>query len=398
MAFINVEECINKLLAQPLKLPATVATDLLEARDRVLAEDVVSDIDVPPADNSAMDGYAIRASDLDSTNSLPIDQRIQAGDEPKTLIRNTTARIFTGAEIPSGADTVVMQENCIVDSNLVSFNETILAGSNIRRQGQDIASGSVVVKKGQRLRAQELGLLASIGLTKANTYQPLKIAIVNTGNELIEPGQALKKGQIYNSNRFLLDGILNGWGFDVTHCEIVADNFSSTKEALKKISQSNDIVITTGGVSVGEEDHIKPAVEALGAIDLWKVAIKPGKPFAFGHIQDTPFIGLPGNPASVFATLLILARPFLLKQQGLNADNWQANVLNSTANFDKKISNREDYLRARYSDGKVDIYPNQSSGVLSSASWGNCFVKQSVGETIRQNQNASILLYSDLLK
>lgn len=398
MAFINVEECINKLLAQPLKLPATVATDLLEARDRVLAEDVVSDIDVPPADNSAMDGYAIRASDLDSTNSLPIDQRIQAGDEPKTLIRNTAARIFTGAEIPSGADTVVMQENCIVDSNLVSFNETILAGSNIRRQGQDIASGSVVVKKGQRLRAQELGLLASIGLTKANTYQPLKIAIVNTGNELIEPGQALKKGQIYNSNRFLLDGILNGWGFDVTHCEIVADNFSSTKEALKKISKSNDIVITTGGVSVGEEDHIKPAVEALGVIDLWKVAIKPGKPFAFGHIQDTPFIGLPGNPASVFATLLILARPFLLKQQGLNADNWQANVLNSTANFDKKISNREDYLRARYSDGKVDIYPNQSSGVLSSASWGNCFVKQSVGETIRQNQNASILLYSDLLK
>ena len=398
MAFINVEECINKLLAQPLKLPATVATDLLEARDRVLAEDVVSDIDVPPADNSAMDGYAIRASDLDSTNSLPIDQRIQAGDEPKTLIRNTTARIFTGAEIPSGADTVVMQENCIVDSNLVSFNETILAGSNIRRQGQDIASGSVVVKKGQRLRAQELGLLASIGLTKANTYQPLKIAIVNTGNELIEPGQALKKGQIYNSNRFLLDGILNGWGFDVTHCEIVADNFSSTKEALKKISKSNDIVITTGGVSVGEEDHIKPAVEALGVIDLWKVAIKPGKPFAFGHIQDTPFIGLPGNPASVFATLLILARPFLLKQQGLNADNWKANVLNSTANFDKKISNREDYLRARYSDGKVDIYPNQSSGVLSSASWGNCFVKQSVGETIRQNQNASILLYSDLLK
>lgn len=398
MAFINVEECINKLLAQPLKLPATVATDLLEARDRVLAEDVVSDIDVPPADNSAMDGYAIRASDLDSTNSLPIDQRIQAGDEPKTLIRNTAARIFTGAEIPSGADTVVMQENCIVDSNLVSFNETILAGSNIRRQGQDIASGSVVVKKGQRLRAQELGLLASIGLTKANTYQPLKIAIVNTGNELIEPGQALKKGQIYNSNRFLLDGILNGWGFDVTHCEIVADNFSSTKEALKKISQSNDIVITTGGVSVGEEDHIKPAVEALGAIDLWKVAIKPGKPFAFGHIQDTPFIGLPGNPASVFATLLILARPFLLKQQGLNADNWQTNILNSVANFDKKISNREDYLRARYSDGKVDIYPNQSSGVLSSASWGNCFVKQSVGETIRQNQNASILLYSDLLK
>ena len=334
MAFINVEECINKLLAQPLKLPATVATDLLEARDRVLAEDVVSDIDVPPADNSAMDGYAIRASDLDSTNSLPIDQRIQAGDEPKTLIRNTAARIFTGAEIPSGADTVVMQENCIVDSNLVSFNETILAGSNIRRQGQDIASGSVVVKKGQRLRAQELGLLASIGLTKANTYQPLKIAIVNTGNELIEPGQALKKGQIYNSNRFLLDGILNGWGFDVTHCEIVADNFSSTKEALKKISQSNDIVITTGGVSVGEEDHIKPAVEALGVIDLWKVAIKPGKPFAFGHIQDTPFIGLPGNPASVFATLLILARPFLLKQQALNADNWQTNILNSVANFD----------------------------------------------------------------
>ena len=398
MTFISVEDCIKNLFEQEIKAVQTTTTAIIDAKDHILAKDVIAKIDVPPADNSSMDGYALRAGDVQDSNTLKISQRIQAGDTPLALEANTAARIFTGAEVPAGADTIEIQENCTADKHQVTFNEAIRADANIRRQGQDIASGSIVVKKGQRLRAQELGLLASIGVEHVETYQPLKVAIVNTGNELVELGQPLKSGQIYNSNRYLIHGILSGWGFEVEHCDIVADNLADTKTALAKMSETNDVVITVGGVSVGEEDHIKPAVEALGEINIWKVSIKPGKPFAFGHIKNTPFIGLPGNPASVFATLLVLARPFLLHQQGLNKADLHINSHSAIANFERKISSREDYLRARYVDGNVEIYPNQSSGVLTSASWGNCFVKQSIGDEIKPNQAVSILLYSDLLK
>jgi len=398
MAFISVEECIKKLFEQAIRPAQTTTISILNAKDHILAADVIADIDVPPTDNSAMDGYALRACDAKNSNTLTISQRIQAGDSPKALQENTAARIFTGAEIPKGADTVEMQENCTADKEQVTFNEMIRADKNIRRQGQDIAAGSIVAKKGQRLRAQELGLLASIGVETVEIYTPLKIAIINTGNELVEPGQALKSGQIYNSNRYLIHGILSGWGFAVEHSNIVADNLEDTKTALANMSESNDVVITVGGVSVGEEDHIKPAVKALGEINIWKVAIKPGKPFAFGQIKNTPFIGLPGNPASVFATLLILARPYLLRQQGLNETGLHINTHHAVANFKRPESGREDYLRARFEDGNVDIYPNQSSGVLTSASWGNCFVKQSTGEAITEGQTVSILLYADLFK
>ena len=397
MPFISVEECIRTLVGQAtIAKTNTTKTHILNAKDKILATDVVADLDVPPADNSPMDGYALRSADVQTSKTLAISQRIQAGDVAKPLEKNTAARIFTGAEIPKGADTVEIQENCSADQKSVTFNEKVAAGMNIRRQGQDIAIGSVVVKKGQRLRAQELGLLASIGVKHVETYQPLKIAIVNTGNELVEPGQPLKTGQIYNSNRYLINAILSGWGFHIEHCDIVADSLIETKSALAKISQTNDIVISSGGVSVGEEDHIKPAVDALGAINLWKVAIKPGKPFAFGHIANTAFIGLPGNPASVFVTLLVLARPYLLKQQGIGENDLAINSHTAIANFERKASHREDYLRARYQAGKVDIFPNQSSGVLTSASWGNCFVKQTIGEEIKLNQPVTILLYSDL--
>ena len=399
MAFISVEDCIKKLFEQKIvKTPKTTNVHIMKAKDHILAKDVIATINVPPADNSSMDGYAVCAADVGNSKTLNISQRIQAGDTPKALEKNTAARIFTGAEIPEGANTVEMQENCTADEQHVTFNETVHADINIRRQGQDIKTGSVVLKKGQRLRAQELGLLASIGVQYVQTYQPLNVAIVNTGNELVELGQPLKTGQIYNSNRYLLNGILSGWGFNVENCDIVADNLNDTKNVLAKISQTNDIVITVGGVSVGEEDHIKPAVEALGEINIWKVAIKPGKPFAFGRIATTPFVGLPGNPASVFVTLLILARPYLLKQQGLSEVDSYVNTHTAIANFERKEASREDYLRARYIDGKVEIHPNQSSGVLTSASWGNCFVKQTAGEAIKYQQTVPILLYSDLFK
>ena len=398
MAFLSVEECIAKLLSNPIKTPNSVEIDLLLAKDRVLAEDIIADIDVPPADNSAMDGYAMRAADAQHSATLTISQRIQAGEAPTPLADNTAARIFTGAEVPAGADTVAMQENCSANEEQVTFIEPINPGSNIRRKGQDIAKGATVLKKGQRLRAQELGLLASIGIHSVKTYQPLKIAIVNTGNELVEPGKPLKAGQIYNSNRFLLNGVLTSWGFDVEHSDIVADTLEDTKKALLNVSKGNDIVITTGGVSVGEEDHIKPAVAALGEIDIWKVAIKPGKPFAFGNINGTPFIGLPGNPSSVFATLLILARPYLHARQGISATDRIVQPHFATATFNRKAGTREEYLRALYTDGKVEIYPNQSSGVLTSASWGNCFLQQSIGEKVGKDNSVRVLMYTDLLE
>ena len=402
MAFISVQECIATLLASKSISQSTQTSHLLDSLGLIVSENIISEVDVPPADNSAMDGYVFRYSDTTKTNTFKVSQRIQAGDVAQPLTANTVARIFTGAEIPDNADSVEMQENCqLNEDGSITFTQAVKPDNNIRKQGQDIQKGSVIVKQGQRLRAQELGLLASIGISTIQTYKPLHIAILNTGNELIEPGEKLQKGQIYNSNRFLLDGLLKQWGFTTEHHHIVEDTLEQTKQALLKVSQHSDIVITTGGVSVGEEDHIKPAVESLGNIDLWKVAIKPGKPFAFGTIHspskeksDTPFIGLPGNPSSVFATLLILARPYLLKQQGLK-EHLHPITNTAIASFDRKTVSREEYLRANYHDGKVDIYMNQSSGVLTSASWGNCFVKQNIGEPIEQNQSVSIIMYSD---
>lgn len=405
MAFLSVEDCIAKLLtSKPIQLKVE-NTPLLQAKSKVLAEDIIASVDVPPADNSAMDGYAFRYADAKQYSRLTISQRIQAGDNNKPLDNKTAARIFTGAELPKGADTVEMQENCnenyTKNNHIVEIPNIVKKGSNIRRKGQDIQKGSTILTRGQRLRAQELGLLASVGISVVKTFAPLNIAIVNTGNELVEPGKTLDTGQIYNSNRFLLDGLLNQWGFTTQHCDIVKDTLEQTKRTLLSISQNSDIVITTGGVSVGEEDHIRSAVEALGSIDLWKVAIKPGKPFAFGCIINTKntntaaFIGLPGNPSSVFVTLLILARQYLLKQQGLQGD-LSPTINSATATFERKTTTREEYLRANYIDGKVDIYMNQSSGVLTSASWGNCFVKQQSNTDINYGDTVSIIFYSHL--
>lgn len=397
---ISVNECVQRLITQAeqdnkqleyLELP------LIEARGKIVAEAVYSDIDVPPCDNSAMDGFAFNRSDLSNSSTLPISQRIQAGHAPPPLQKGTAARIFTGANIPEGADTVEMQENCSANENEVTINSSPDIGQNIRRKGQDIAKGSRILNRGIPLRPQELGLLASTGIAKVRCFKPLRIALITTGNELVEPGNPLSNGKIYNSNRFLLDSALKNWGFDTIHNEITSDDFDATVTALERAAQNADVVISTGGVSVGEEDHIKPAVEQLGELALWKVAIKPGKPFAFGKIQNTPFIGLPGNPASVFVTLLILARPYLLRLQGISKEKIHPNNAHSCALFSKKAPRRTEYLRAKMTQEGVDIYPNQSSGMLSSASWGDCLVVQNKDEAIEQDAQVKVIPYSSLL-
>lgn len=398
MALLSVAECIDKLITAANRTDRQEpCTPLFEALNSISAEDILAPIDVPPSDNSAMDGFAFCHEDLASTTNLPLSQRVQAGDSPPPLAPRTAARIFTGAEIPEHADTVEMQENCTIDNEIVHFNETIQPGKNIRRKGQDIRKGEIVLRKGSLLRAQEIGLLASLGIASLRTFSPLRVAVVNTGNELVEPGKPLSPGKIYNSNRFLLDAILKGWGCSTIHCDIVEDSLEKTRTALSQLAESADLIISTGGVSVGDEDHIKPAVESLGELDIWKVAIKPGKPFVFGRVAETPFIGLPGNPASVFVTALVLARPYLHALQGKNPEHLTPSPSFAKARFSRKAGSRDEYFRARLSDTGIELFPNQSSGILSSACWGNGLAIQKAGQAIIEGEDIAFVSYSELL-
>lgn len=362
---------------------------------RVLASPVISTVDVPPADNSSMDGYAVQTKNIKPEKTYRISQRISAGSPPAHLEENTVARIFTGAEIPAGADAVIIQENSNATKQGVSFKAVPADGDNIRRLGQDIAQGSEILKAGVRLRPQEIGLIASCGIESVQAYKKLRIALLGTGDELVEPGKSLQPGQIYNSNRYLLKSLCLQAGFEPIDMGTISDDLGATIEALNKAVQNADIVITTGGVSVGEEDHVKPAVEKLGQLDLWKVAIKPGKPLAFGNIAGTDFIGLPGNPSSVFTTFLILTLPRLQLLQGLNPS--QVIPENLPALFERDPVRRREYLRARKTPKGVEIFPNQSSGVLSSACWGDGFAVQYEDTDIRKGQPLEFISYQHLL-
>lgn len=364
--------------------------DLGDCLGRVLAADVVSSIDVPPADNSAMDGYALNREDWPGADKpLEISQRITAGIPPAPLKKGTAARIFTGAETPEGADAVVMQEKCKADGNLVYMDSVGNAGANIRPRGQDIRAGGTVLQQGHRLRAQDLGLIASLGIARVPVRRRLKVAIISTGEELVEPGDQLKPGQIYNSNRYMLQALLEGWGFEVLDFGITADDPQIISGTLSEASREADAIVTTGGVSVGEEDHVKDVVESLGHIDLWRVAIKPGKPFAFGDVLGTPFLGLPGNPVSAFVTALVIARPYLFDCQGVSHS--EITPLRETALFDKKGSFRQEYLRVRSTAGGVELFEKQSSGVLYSTSWGDGFVVQKPDEDIHRGNRVDVI-------
>lgn len=355
-------------------------------------------MDVPPEDNSAMDGYALRAEDAGL--ALPVSQRIAAGDALEPLQPGTAARLFTGAEIPPGADAVVLQEDCKAQGEVVLVPPDIDAGQHIRQRGQDLSAGDLMLKEGRRLLPQDLGLLASQGMAQVTVFRRLRVALLSTGNELREAGSgALLAGQIYNSNRPMLHSLLQGMGCTVIDLGNVADTAEATANALREAAAA-DLIISSGGVSVGEADHVRDQVEALGAIDLWRVAIKPGKPFAFGRVGNTPFIGLPGNPVSSFVTCLVLARPYIAALQG--------RVLHATlpvtarADFSReRAGSRTEFLRARLERRGGELwgipFANQSSGVLSSVSAGNALVIVTRGRTVSHGDPVDALLLSDLL-
>jgi molybdopterin molybdotransferase len=396
---LTVSKATKKLitLAQPLlndrRRAGLQSVRVTEALGRVLAADIISKIDVPPAANSAMDGYAFCVADAAASKfKLLVSQRVPAGTAPHSLIPSTAARIFTGGEIPLGADTVSMQEKCKEADGYVRIDKNALRGANIRAQGQDIQAGQVIIKAGTQLRAQEMGLLSSVGIPAVNVFKPLKVAIFSTGDELVEPGMSLQLGQIYNSNRATLIGLIESLGMVPVDLGAVPDRLKATEHVLKKAAMRGDVIISAGGVSVGDEDYVKKALNKVGAVEFWKVAVKPGKPLAFGHVKKVPFIGLPGNPASVFTTFMILARPFLLACQGSPVASPRR--LKATAQFAKEVETREVYLRGRLTDDGVDIYPNQSSGVLSSACWGDVFVVQQSGESIEVGDLVDVLPYA----
>ena len=396
-----IEQALDVLLAQVQPVSDIESVPLTQALGKVIAEDVLSCVDVPPADNSAMDGYCTRLADFEqcTDNKMPISQRIPAGVVPEPLEEGTAARIFTGAEIPPGADVVIMQENCTEAAGFVSLPEALKQGDNIRARGQDIIKGSAVVSKGRRLRPQEMGLLASIGVGKVNVYKTLKVALLSTGDELIEPGEPELPGTIYNSNRYTLIGLLQALGLEIIDLGVVADTLEATEAALLQAAKA-DCIISSGGVSVGEEDHVKVAIEKLGTLNLWKLAIKPGKPFAFGDVQGTPFLALPGNPVAAFATFLLLCRPYLLTKQGV-VDISQP-TFKLPANFERlKAGARQEYLRAKAElvNGamQVSVYPNQSSGVLSSTCWGNGLVVMGIGETVKPGDQVTFIPFNNLL-
>jgi len=392
MSMMSVAEANERLRSKSRVLVTGETVDLNDCLGRVLAADVVSAINVPPADNSAMDGYALRREDWHGPDhGLEISQRITAGTPPAALRSGTAARIFTGAETPDGADVVVMQERCKSDGQSVLIEVVGDVGANIRPGGQDIKQGATVLKVGHRLRAQDLGLIASLGIARLEVMRRLKVAIISTGEELVEPGDVVKPGQIYNSNRYLLDGLLKAWGFEVMDFGITVDDPGVISDVMTEASREADAIITTGGVSVGEEDHVKAVVESLGHIDLWRVAIKPGKPFAYGEVLGTPFLGLPGNPVSALVTALVIARPFLFDCQGIG--HHEIVPVRQIALFDKKGSPRQEYVRVRSGAEGVEIHQQQSSGALYSTCWGDGMVVQKPGEDITRGAMVDVIPY-----
>lgn len=391
------------------RAPATELVSTFDADGRVLAQEVVSALQVPPQDNSSMDGYALRVADLASGAVLPVSQRIAAGASGAPLETGTVARIFTGAPIPPGADAVVMQEDCTEVPAIeapggltaIAVNVQPQRGQWIRRQGEDVTLGHAVLRAGQRLGPAALGMAASVGMADLQVARRPRVALFSTGDELVMPGQVapadMAPGAIYNSNRFFLASLLRRMGCQVTDLGIVPDQLDATVAALQGAAQAHDVILTSGGVSVGEEDHIKPAVQALGTLDLWQIAIKPGKPFAHGRIGSSHFIGLPGNPVSSFMTFLLLVRPFLLRLQGVDEVALPHQSLRADFAW-PRADKRQEFLRVRRNAaGALDLFPNQSSGVLSSAVWGDGFVDNPPGQTIAPGDWVRFVSFNELL-
>lgn len=401
---LTMDEALERLLARAT--PPTGATqdvDLMDATGRVLATDITSSINVPSVDNSSMDGYAVRTADGAAlADGLPVSQRIPAGSVPTPLAPNTVARIFTGAEVPAGADAIIMQEQAVVDGDRVRFTVVPASGEWVRTVGCDIEAGSRILTAGMRLRPQDVALAASVGVATLAVRPRLRVATFFTGDELAMPGEPLAPGKIYNSNRYLLRGLLQALPVEHTDLGIVPDTLEATRDTLRRAAADNDLVITTGGVSVGEEDHVKPAVEAEGHLDLWNLAIKPGKPLAVGGVRrgdasEAAFIGLPGNPVSSLVTFAFFVRPLLLRLAGV-ADVTPVRVPMRADFVWPKGDRRREFLRVRRNlQGGLDLFPNQLSNVLTSTVWGDGVIDNPPGQTIAHGDMVQFISFADLL-
>jgi molybdopterin molybdotransferase len=391
-ALLSLDEALQQLLDSATPCSDSDDVSILEADNRVLADDVVSALSVPSFDNSAMDGYAFCLADLIKQNGvLKLGQRIPAGHFPEPLQPGHADRIFTGAPLPQGADTVVMQEDCeLLDGHLVKVHAQPIKGQCVRARGEDIAFGDKVLR-GTRLTPASLGLIASLGIASVPVIQRPRVALFSTGDELIMPGTIspadLPRGAIFNSNRYFLKALLERLGCVVSDAGILPDNLDATREAFSQAAKHHDLLLTSGGVSVGEEDHVKPAVESLGELHLWSLAIKPGKPFAYGQIHTKPnkpvhFIGLPGNPVSSFVTFILLVRPFVLRLQSSHQAPLRTYPMRADFAW-TKLDKRREFLRVKCNEtGGLDLFSNQSSGVLTSAVWGDGLVDNPAGQLI----------------
>lgn len=396
---LEIDQAQQQIYDAVEEIRSTETVSIANALDRVLTKDIVSNIDVPPATNSAMDGFAVCSKDIKEVPiTLPVAQRITAGSKTSPQIPQTASRIFTGAEIPENADAVVIQENCEYnDDPFVKINKVARPGDNIRNRGQDIAKGARILNKGQKLQAEDVGLLASIGHDSLEVKRQICVSLLCTGNELATPGETLQPGQIYNSNQYMLASMLSTLGVKVKTVPAAKDDLDTIKDKLSILATTSDLIISTGGASVGDEDHIKTAVEDLGSLDLWKVNIKPGKPLAFGKIKSTRFLGLPGNPVSAFVTFAFFAIPVIKKLQGQGLEKPLSFMLPAKFNISKK-KQRPELVRVQITDEGVTTFPNQSSGVLSSICWADALAFIPADTLLNEGDNVRVYPIDSLLK
>lgn len=395
---LSVDEALAQLMAGAAPVSDIEEVPALEATGRVLARAQRSTMDVPPMDNSAMDGYAVRIADLKGSSRLKVAQKIMAGSVGKALSAGTAARIFTGAPIPPGADAVVMQEDCVSEKEEVLIKNNPVPGQWIRRVGSDVKKGGEILAAGKRLAPQDTGLAASVGIKTLPVFRRVRLGLFFTGDELVMPGEPLPPGRIYNSNRFTLRGLAELYGCEMHDYGIVPDSLDATRRTLRQAAAQCDIIVTSGGVSVGDADYVKPAVEAEGSLLMWKISMKPGRPLAFGRVGKSAFIGLPGNPVSSFVTFLIFVRPFLLKTQG-HTDT-APRAIAARADFDwPEPDARREFLRVKWNaQGGLDLYPTQDSAVLTSTAWADGLVDNPAGAAIGKGDTVTFLPYSELYR
>ncbi|MBI5329168.1 MAG: molybdopterin molybdotransferase MoeA [Betaproteobacteria bacterium] len=394
---LSVDGALARLLegVRPLAETETLPADA--GLGRVLATDLASGVTVPPFDNAAMDGYALRVADWDAQTWLPVSQRIPAGHPAQPLQPGSAARIFTGAPVPEGADAVAMQEDAEIQDGAVRVLRAPRPGDHLRRAGEDIRTGQVVLQAGVRLGPAQLGVAAAVGAERLTVRRRLRVAVFFTGDEIVLPGQPLPPGRIYNSNRATLIALLRQMGAEVTDLGQVQDSLEATAAVLERASREADVVVTTGGVSVGEEDHVKAAVERLGRLDMWKVSMKPGKPLAFGRVGEADFLGLPGNPVSAFVVFCLFARPFLLARMGASAR--PALSVTVPAGFTRaKPGQRREFLRARLEQGRAVLFPNQGSGVLTSMAWADGLADVDAGVSVQPGDLVRFIPLAELLQ